>query len=651
MMALPGRSGDTGNLRLAILGIVVVSLFAALFSRLWYLQVMDSETFEVEAKNNQVRTVYEPAPRGRILDREGRILVDNRGARVVTLSRKTATDSPEVVPRLAALLNLPEQELRDRVFKDVRFSPFTPIPVAEDVPEDLVVYIKEHAADFPGVDAPVKAERAYPEGPIAAHVLGYVGQTTKAELDSRRSKGYREGDEIGKQGVERSFEEELRGAPGRKVLQVNADDEVYGPPLQDDPPRQGHDVRLTIDLDIQRAAEESLQQGLNSARRRYDRDSNKFFVAPAGSVVVMDPRNGEVLAMASLPSFVPSEFVNGIRPEVFAVLQDPAMHCPLCNRVLQGQYAPGSTFKLVTSIAGVERGLVDERTTILDGGVFRVRGCRGEKCTFRNAGGVSWGKVDLARALTVSSDVYYYQLGATFWSQRGQHGDAMQEVARDLGFGARTGIDLPSEAKGRVPDPATRKRLHEQNPRAFPNGDWRTGDNVNLAIGQGEMAVTPLQLASAYGTFANGGTVYKPRILDKVLDQDRRVLSETKPEAVRKVQLPAAAARAAIANGLHGAVVDGKGTARGAFAGFPLERLSVAGKTGTAQVAGAKQDTALFVAYAPVQDPQYVIAVVMEEAGFGGSVAAPVARRVLEKIAGNFVAPIGETFTIEGGID
>ena len=650
MMTLPGRSGDsTGPLRLAILGIVVVSLFAALFSRLWYLQVMDADTFEVEAKNNQVRIVYEPAPRGRILDREGRILVDNRGARVVTLSRKSASDVPEVVLRLAALLNVPEKDIRDRI-NDVRYSPFTPVPVAEDVAEEIVVYIREHAADFPGVDAPVQAERSYPEGPIAAHVLGYVGQTTKAELDDRRSKGYREGDEIGKQGVERSFEEELRGEPGRRVLQVNADDEVFGPPLRDDPPRQGHDVRLTIDLDIQRVAEESLQQGLNSARRRYDRDSGKFFVAPAGSVVVMDPRNGEVLAMASNPTFVPGDFVNGIRPEVFAQLQDPALHCPLCNRTIQGQYAPGSTFKLVTSVAGYKSGLIDDKTTILDGGVFRVRGCRGEKCTFRNAGGVAWGQVDLARALTVSSDVYYYQLGSSFWTQRTKHGDAMQSIARDLGFGARTGVDLPSEARGRVPDPETRKRLHEQNPKAFPNGDWRTGDNINLSIGQGEMAVTPLQLATAYGTFANGGTVYKPRMLDKVLDQDRRVLSETRPESIRKVEFPPPM-RQAMLNGFYGAIADGKGTARGAFAGFPLDRLPVAGKTGTAEVAGQKQDTALFVAFAPVENPRYVVAVVMEEAGFGGSVAAPVARRILEKIAAGYDAPTPETFTVEGTID
>lgn len=649
MMTLPGRSGDnTGPLRLAILGIVVVSLFAALFSRLWYLQVMDADTFEVEAKNNQVRIVYEPAPRGRILDREGRILVDNRGARVVTLSRKAASDVPEVVPRLAALLNVPEKDVRDRI-DDVRYSPFTPVPIADDVTEEIVVYIREHAADFPGVDAPVQAERAYPHGQIGAHVLGYVGQTTKAELDERRSKGYREGDEIGKQGVERSLEEHLRGQPGRKVLQVNADDEVFGPPLRDDPPVQGKDVRLTLDVDLQRVAEESLQQGLNSARRRNDRNTRKPFVAPAGSVVVLDPNDGSVLAMASNPTFNPAEFVNGIRPDVFAQLQDPALFCPLCNRTLQGQYSPGSTFKLVTSMAAMEEGLIDATTTIDDGGVYKVRNCRGEKCTFRNAGGIAWGRVDLARALTVSSDVFYYNLGASFWTQRSKYGDAMQDVARRLGFGERTGIDLPSEARGRVPDPATRKRLNEQNPRAFPTADWRTGDNVNLAIGQGEMAVTPLQLASAYATFANGGKLFKPRVLDKVIDQDRRVLAESTPEVLRRIEIPGPM-RAPILNGLLGAVADGRGTARGAFAGFPLDRLTVAGKTGTVQVAN-KQETALFVAFAPAENPDYVVAVVMEEAGFGGSVAAPVARRILEKIAAGYDAPTPETFTVEGGID
>lgn len=640
------RPGDSGPLRLGVLGIVVVSLFAALLARLWYLQVMDAQTFKQVAASNQVRVVYEEAPRGRILDRNGEVLVDNRGSQVITIDRSEVKDRPEVIGRLAALLNIPQAELRRRM-ADVRFSPYTPVPVADEVPEETVVYLREHQDQFPGVAAPTRPERAYPSGVLAAHLLGYVGQTTKAELDARRSKGYREGDEIGKQGIERSYEDDLRGVPGSKRLQVNSEGKVLGPPLRETQPQQGRDVYLTIDRDIQATAESSLAQGLEGARRLTDR-KKKPFVAPAGSVVVLDPRDGSVLAMASSPSFDPAQFVNGIRPEMFRVLQDPASSAPLNNRATQGLYAPGSTFKLVTAIAALERGVVDARTTVLDGGSFRLRNCKGDKCIFRNAGGVANGRVNMARALTVSSDVYFYQLGASFWSLRSQHGDAMQDVARRLGLGQRSGITLRPEAEGRVPDPATRRRLNEQNPKAFPNGAWRTGDNINLAIGQGEMAVTPTQLATAYATFANGGTVWQPRVADKVVDQQGRIQRQVEPVKLRTVSLPPAV-RDPILAGLRGAVT-GDGTASGAFAGFPFERLSVAGKTGTSQ-APPRQDTALFVAFAPAENPQYVVAVVMEESGFGGSVAAPVARRVLERLAGGPDVPTAPVAPVAGGVE
>jgi penicillin-binding protein 2 len=635
------RGGEAGPLRLGVLGIVVVSLFAALLSRLWYLQVMDSQTFQVEAKSNQVRVVYEEAPRGRILDRQGRVLVENRGALVVTVDRTQVKLHPEVPAKLAALLGISGEELKKRM-ADVRFSPYTPVPVAEDVPEETVIYLREHQADFPGVATPTRPERAYPNGALGAHLLGYVGQITDKELPQRRSKGYREGDEIGKQGIEYTYEEDLRGVPGSRRLQVNSSGKVLGQPLQESSPVQGHDLMLTVDLDVQRVAEDALAQGLTATQGVYDRETKKDFVAPAGSVVVMNPQDGSILAMASFPTFEPGSFVNGIKPEVFKQLSDPAAHGPLNNRAIQGQYSAGSTFKLVTAIAALQDGLVDARSTILDGGSFRVKNCRGERCIFRNAGGQSHGKVNMARAITVSSDVYFYQLGASFWAQRGQYGDAMQDTARLLGLGTQTGIPLRSEAGGRIPDPATRKRLHDNNPTAFPNGDWRTGDNINLAIGQGEMAVTPMQLANAYATFANGGTVFRPRVVDKVVDQERHILRTEGPVKVRTVPLPPNV-REPILLGLRG-VVSGEGTAAGAFAGFPLNRMSVAGKTGTAQVAH-KQDTALFVGFAPVDNPQYLVAVVMEEAGFGGSVAAPVARRIFEKLVTGADVPV----TVGGG--
>ena len=637
-------STDSARLRLSIVGIIVVSLFSALFARLWYLQVMDTDTFQALATQNQVRVVYEPAPRGRILDRQGRPLVENRGYQAITVKRLDVEDKPEVVTRLAALLAIPPDELRRRI-DDRRYSPYKPVPVAEDVPEHVVVYLREHSADFPGVAAAAVAERTYPHGALAAHVLGYVGEINDRELGAKKTDGYRLGDDIGKSGVEQAYEADLRGTPGRLELEVDANGNVLTPPLASRPPRQGNDVQLTIDLDVQALAEESLARGLEAARSRYDRAAGKNFVAPAGAVVVLDPRDGSLLALASNPGFNPADFVNGIRPEVFAALQDPANHFPLNNRALSGQYAPGSTFKLFTALAALRTGLIAPNTTFVDEGSYRLRSCRGQKCVFRNAGGRAYGRINLVRALTVSSDAFFYDLGANFWFGGGPNADAIQGAARDLGLGGRTGIELAGEMRGRIPDPESRKSQHEQNPRAFPNGEWYAGDNVNLSIGQGDTAVTPLQLANSYAAFANGGNLFKPRVAARVLEPAGTPVREVAPEITSTVALDPAH-RAPIDQGLRLAVAAEDGTGAGAFAGFPLAGFQVAGKTGTAEVR-TKQDTALFVAYAPADTPQYVVAVVMEESGFGGAVAAPVARRVFEGLAGTPPGPV----RLAGGID
>ena len=637
-------SNDNARLRLSIVGIVVVSLFAALFARLWYLQVMDTGTFQALATQNRVRTVYEPAPRGRVLDRQGRPLVVNRGYQAITVTRLEVQDKPEVVTRLAALLGLPPAELEKRI-SDQRYSPYKPVPVAENVPEELVVYLREHGSDFPGVAARAVAERTYPHGALAAHVLGYVGEINDKELAEREGAGYRLGDDIGKFGVEQSFEEDLRGTPGKTRLEVDAAGKVLLPALSSSPPRQGNDVQLTVDLDVQALAEESLTKGLEAARAAYDRSSGKGFVAPAGSVVVLDPRDGSLLALASNPAFNPADFVNGIRPEIFAALQDPANHYPLTNRAIQGQYAPGSTFKLFTALAALRTGLIAPNTTFVDEGSYRLRSCRGDKCVFRNAGSRAYGRVNLAQALTVSSDAFFYNVGANLWFNGGPNADAIQGAARDLGLGTRSGIPLAGEMRGRVPDPASRKKAHEDYPKAFPNGRWYAGDNVNLAIGQGDTAVTPLQLANAYAAFANGGTVLKPRVAARVLQPNGEPVRDLVPGSASKVALDPGH-RAAILQGLRASISHPEGTGAGAFAGFPQEAFPVAGKTGTAQVVG-KQDTAVFVAFAPADAPQYVVAVVMEEAGFGGAVAAPVARRILDGLAGNPPAPV----QLSGGID
>ncbi|MBA3654857.1 MAG: hypothetical protein H0W70_11780, partial [Actinobacteria bacterium] len=418
------------RLRLSVLGVVVISLFAALFSRLWYLQVMDSQNFQVAAKANQVRIVYEPAPRGRILDRNGTVLVDNRFRFVVTLSRQAAAQNPEVTTRVAALLNMSVADVQARI-SDVRFSPYKPVPVAEDVTKDVAIYLEEQQADFPGVEVTRVAERIYPQGQLAAHVLGNVGQVTSDELRRLRKDGYREGDEIGRGGVERSYEKYLRGEPGVTKLAVDASGTVLrlalGRPKR---PVPGRDVQLTIDATVQKLAEESLAQGMNAAKNSFDREQKKRFIAPAGAAVVLDPNDGSVLALASYPTYDPSVFVGGIKQATFDQLRKKENHFPLNNRAIQGQYPPGSTFKLFTSLAGLEKGVIEPHTTVDDQGKFTLKNCLGERCVYRNAGGVKHGKVDLTRAITVSSDVYFYQLGAAFWGQRDRVPDAMQDTAK-----------------------------------------------------------------------------------------------------------------------------------------------------------------------------------------------------------------------------
>jgi penicillin-binding protein 2 len=616
---------DAARVRLAALGFVAVSLFAALFARLWYLQVLDARQFRVQAQDNGVRLVYEPAPRGRILDRLGRVLVDNKMIEELTLDRVVATKQPDVLGRLAALLSRPDKprtaEDIKLILADQRFDPLAPVPVAA-VDTPTVVYVKEHAEDFPGVEVAEVAQRVYPHGSLAAHLLGYVGQINGTELAAHRNDGYRNGDEIGKSGVELAYESVLRGQPGITKLEVDSNGKVLGV-LGHQDPVQGHDLKLTIDIDDQSLAETSLAQGLQAAQATFDHHAGHNYAAPAGAVVIEDPRDGSILALASNPTYDPAAFVNGIPTATFQQMQDPAMHQPLTDRATSGQYAPGSTFKLITATAALTRGLINPRTTFTDPGYLKV----GNQF-FKNAGGFGYGRLNVTQAITVSSDVFFYTLGADFWNARKTYGLAIQDMAHDYGLGSRTGIAIGGEEPGRVPDPASRKQLHDSNPVAYPNGQWFTGDNVNLAIGQGELVVTPLQLANAYATFANGGTVYTPRVASQTQNQDGTKVADIPPHVARQIVFPAGTHEAMLA-GFEGVVADGNGTAHGAFRGFPLAQWPVAAKTGTAQVNG-KEDTSVFTAWAPANDPHYVVTVFEEEAGFGTSAAGPTVRRILE---------------------
>jgi penicillin-binding protein 2 len=619
---------DSSRLRLGVLGMVVLSLFCALLARRWYLQVLASPTFKVEAQHNSVAVVYTEAPRGRILDRNGKVLADNRVVLALVAHREEIAKRPEVLQRISDLLGVPVDELNRRV-ADERYSLFKPVPVAVDVPKDKLIYVREHQSDFQGIEGLQLTERVYPNGTLAAHVLGTVGEINDEELAPRKAEGYKAGDTIGKSGIELTYEKELRGKPEIAKLEVDSVGRVQRA-LGGQPAVQGDDVRLTIDIDVQRAAEESLEQGITLARKSTDFLTGKTFLAPGGTVVVTDPRDGSVLAMASNPTFDPNEFTNGISVKRFAELNDPALHFPLNNRAIQGLYAPGSTFKLATSIAALKDGVIAAKDTYNDQGSYTVTGER--SATFTNARGAKNGPVNVTKALTVSSDVFYYWLGERFWDSRGKLGTAaIQDVARSLGMGIYSDIDLPFESNGRVSDPAGREKLHKDYPEAFPFPEWYTGDNLNIAVGQGDTAITPLQLANSYATFVNGGTVFAPHVGSAVLDRDGQELRKIEPKILGRNELPPAI-RDPLLAGFRGVVSDPLGTGFAAFAGFPLGAFPVAGKTGTAEVAG-KQDTSLFTAYAPADNPRYVITVVLEEAGLGASAAAPVARRVLEAIA------------------
>jgi penicillin-binding protein 2 len=624
------------RVRTSIVGVVVFALFSALFARLWYLQVASADQFHAAATKNAIREIREPAPRGRILDTRGNVLVDNRVENDITVDRKiSAADKKHVLERLSVLLGVPVAELEVNL-NDPRISPYTPVPVATDVAYDKLAWVAEHKQELPGVRAEAVPVRRYPNNSLASHLLGYVGEINADELETQQPKGaYALGDTIGKSGVELTYESDLRGRPGVRRVEVDATGRVIRT-LSSTPPVPGHDIKLTLDMAVQKTAESALQQGLEAARHAKDTSYKKGFktlAAPAGAVVVLDAATGSVVAMASNPAYDPNQFVHGIPETTWKQWQDKASGFPLLNRVVSGQYAPGSTFKLVTAIAGLNAGEITANTTINDSGSYAYP--TDPDHPFKGEGAP--GRVDLNRALAVSSDVYFYTIGGELyyrWKHQQPGSDALQTTARALGFGASSGISLPSESVGRIPDAAWKQQIHNDNPTAFPYPDWLPGDSILSAIGQGDVLVTPIQLASAYATFANGGTRYSPRLADAVYDVRGHKIRDLPAIDIGHVDIPE---RPTILAGLTGVVEYARGTAQAAFSGFP--KGLAAGKTGTAQVQG-KQNTSWFVGLTPAAAPKYVVLAVVEEGGYGAQTAAPIVRAVMEQLNNLPVGPV-----------
>ncbi|MBJ7308118.1 MAG: penicillin-binding protein 2 [Acidimicrobiia bacterium] len=634
---------------MSILGVVVLGCFLALFARLWYLQVMEAPALAVQATANRTRTVATEAPRGRIFDAKGRVIVDNRTSLIVSIDRnelKKVKNRDDLIARLADVLTANGAPIKistiEKRLSEKKADQLQALPIASDVTDEVIHHLSEYAEDFPAVSYERKTVRIYPYGTIASNILGYTGRITAETLKILEpgtdpdgvEKSYQPDSIIGLTGVESIYEKELRGTPGIELVQVDFRNRPVGTESYQ-PPKSGNDIQLHIDIEVQIRAEQALIERLNVLRGTAQRDGT-IRRAPAGSVVVLDPRNGGVVALASAPSYDPQEFASGITQERYDQLQDVNGASALIDRSISGQYAPGSTFKMVTAAAALSNGLIDGNSSIYDDGVYRVGNPVQE---FTNAGKEKYGNVNVVRALTVSSDVYFYWLG-----DRMDGTTLIQDAATAFGFDKRTGIDLPNESAGYVLTKAEKKALSKKYPDAYPNGDWYTGDNVQLAVGQNVVVVTPLQLARAYAAFANGGTVYQPHVVWKILRPNSTttdpsdVLRVIEPVVTGTVTLPPDV-RSPIASGLEG-VTSGSGTGASAFVGFDQRAFPIVGKTGTAQVDG-KADTSLFASYGPALSPKWVVAAVMEESGFGSEASGEVARRVYEVIANQALTGAG----------
>jgi penicillin-binding protein 2 len=611
--------------RIALLSVLITVAFVVLFWRLWFLQVLASESFNELARENRVRIVRIEAPRGRILDRDGEVLVANRILDALTVERsllERPRRARRVLRRLAAIVDTPARELRERL-KDPTASPYAPLVIAEDLSAEARYRVLENKQDLPGVEIRKLPIREYPQGALAAHVLGYVGEISSEQLRApvfrSAAHPYRAGDLVGKAGLELAYERWLRGTDGRLKVIVDSEGKVIAR-REVTAPEPGRDLILSLDADVQRTAEAALAAGLRRSQ------------GVGGAVTVLDPATGAVVAMASLPDYDPSVLADGISHEEFRRLNRPSSSA-FFNRALQGERSPGSTFKVVTAGAALSNGILDPSGTVAcPGAATYPPSAVSGSVTFNNWTAQDNGNIDIPRSLEISCDTFYYELG---WRLEARYGvssggdgtERFQRYIRRAGFGHETGIDLPNEADGRVPD---LEWCRENAKLGYCPDGWVPGYTINMSIGQGDLVVTPTQLAVTYGALANGGKVLEPRVGARVAEGrrfDTRVANTLPLEASEL---------AVIEEGLTQVVSGAEGTARAAFAGFPLARYPVAGKTGTAETSDGKINDAWFAGYAPAHDPRYVVSVYLERTkGFhGGEVAAPVARQILEEVFG-----------------
>ncbi len=577
---------------LLALSLGVTALFFILIMRLWYLQIIKAEDYQNLSENNRLRLVPVAAPRGTILDRNGKLMIWNRPSFSVVLFKQDVKDKDLLLGQLIRYLELERDELYEKWNKSRGRAKYFPITVASGITQDQLEFLEENRLNLPGVDVQMKPIREYADGGTAVHLVGYIGEISEQDLARDEFSHYNSGDYVGKNGLERVWEKVLHGLDGGRLMEVDARGRVLRT-VTETVPAIGKSLILTLDRSIQQRAEEALG-------------------AKAGAAVAMDVRTGEILAFASSPAFDPELFSGRIPKTIWnGYLED--LRRPLINKVLTGQYPPGSTFKIITALAGLEEGLIDEHTTVPCTGSYTL-GNRTFHCWQRHG----HGSVNLKMALKQSCDVYFYHLADRLGVDR------IAAYARKYRLGFPTGIGLEHEKPGLIPTTEWKEKKYKQK--------WARGETVSVGIGQGYVLMTPLQLVSMTASVANGGTVYRPYVVKKVVDQEGKVLSEFKPEVLgttgisqRSLQL--------VKSGLQAVVNEPGGTGGAAR----LAEVTVAGKTGTSQVVKLRsgkgnpyqfRDHALFVAFAPVENPEIAVAVVVEHGEHGGSAAAPVAKAI-----------------------
>jgi penicillin-binding protein 2 len=599
---IPPRLTNRLNARIAVLTAVVIAAVAMVLLRLWSLQVLSGDHYRALAKDHGILDVRVHPPRGEILDRNGRVLVENRTVMSLELRPSdlpsSRSERRHELAKLGDLLGLSQREIRRRVRATPQYAGY-PVVLKQGLDRRLLFYLLENKESFPGVSVERTYVRDYKDGTLAAHLLGLVGQISPHQLKGPAYRGLKPGDIIGQAGVEYTYDRFLRGTAGSQRIQVDALGRPRGT-LGNLPAQAGDNLRLTLDAGLQGVGEAALRaKGL------------------PGAFVAMDVHTGAILAMGSYPTYDPSFYTQPHTKAQYDAFGNRAGD-PLVDRADQGGYPTGSAFKPITATAALEENLISPGTIFDDTGSLDIGGI-----VLHNAGGAANGPVDMSTALKVSSDVYFYNLG--LHAHASGNGGQIQDWAHEFGLGRKPAIDIPDATSGLIPTPAWRNRVYRSRKNPYIDRPWTQGDNVNLAVGQGDVQVTPLQLARAYAALANGGTLVRPHVGGRIVDIHGRTVRRIKPAPQRHLHI-SPETRGVILGGMERAAMEPGGTSYPVMGGFPFP---VAGKTGTAQREG-QQDQSWYGVIAPYDNPKIVVAATVERGGFGVESAAPIARAILE---------------------